>query len=57
MRKILNNKVYDSDTAKLVCRYENNKSRNVEENYIEDLYRKKNQGGKIGSAYSRIYRS
>lgn len=59
MRKILNNKVYDSDTAKLVCRYENNKSRNVEENYIEDLYRKKNgelfihgKGG-VKSPYAR----
>lgn len=41
VRKILKNKVYDSDTAELIARYENNKSKDADEHYTEDLHRKK----------------
>ena len=41
MRKVLKNKVYDTSTAHMVARYENNKSPNPAEHYTEDLYRKK----------------
>lgn len=41
MRKILKNKVYDSDTAELVAVCENNKSSDLEEHYTEALHRKK----------------